>query len=405
LQCFERSLRHLPITLIEITTMAHCMYALIIHVLWWGKPFSVEEPTTQKIQGEKMRAILSYIWMSSAVSCPLPLYLKDDCPEFESIHFSPDMVDKQILRQVVPVYPDSSDTTHTGECIRSNDTCGSHTECAVSKVVTAGSSTSRTEQDSFKPVSDPEEPDIHVSTLSQRLKSYEPTIREFGGTSSSTSQDQTTKNVRLVPGQYLSNTGFCLRPESVHFKWFDDYYNETPLKKRIYLHKHDINRWSLASLAITQYGLPAPSIEDSNYIRLETSPISGKAFSSEHRNQMLWKIALINGLESVVYILAWNYVLSNDKASSLLRGSILFSFTPLVVIGILCLLRTLCGRSLSFSSESALVGPFIFFFLVSGVLYVTSKLSLIMLAVNDLFYLPEEAYQVATWANNFPHIF
>jgi hypothetical protein len=69
LQCFERPARKLPITLLEVVTMAHCVHALIIQFLWWGKPFSVGEPTTRVISGERMSAVLSYLWMSSAISC------------------------------------------------------------------------------------------------------------------------------------------------------------------------------------------------------------------------------------------------------------------------------------------------------------------------------------------------
>jgi hypothetical protein len=94
LQCFERSLQRLPLTLLEIVTMAHCVCGLIIRFLRWGKPFSVEQPTIT--DGEKMSAILSYMWMSSAVSCSWDGCSSDDCSEteFDSMLFCRDMVNR-----------------------------------------------------------------------------------------------------------------------------------------------------------------------------------------------------------------------------------------------------------------------------------------------------------------------
>jgi hypothetical protein len=88
MQCVERYLRKSPIILLEVVTMAHCLSALVIHCLWWKKPFEVVEPTTRIVSGEKMSAILSYMWMSSAVG-----YRQGGTgticeePEFESIRF------------------------------------------------------------------------------------------------------------------------------------------------------------------------------------------------------------------------------------------------------------------------------------------------------------------------------
>jgi len=175
LQCLERSLRQLPITLFEITTIAHCVYALIIHFLLWGKPFSVEEPTTRVVGGEKMSAIMSYMWMSSAIRCPYQ-DIRRELPEFESMRFCPDMVNREALPETV---------------------------------------------------------------------------------------------------------SFC---------------------------HHSYN--------------------DLNYVRLQTSHLPSKTLP-EHQKQILWKIAIINGLESMVYITAWNYSFSNGKGRVALRGCILFSFAPL----------------------------------------------------------------------------
>jgi hypothetical protein len=121
LQCFERALRKLPIILFEITTMAHCVYALIIHFLWWKKPFGIEEPTTRVISGEKMGAILSYMWSSSAISCPRQ-DLHTCSPEFESMLFCPNMVKREALPAAKTFCHHSDGPTNSGGCLQGSGT-------------------------------------------------------------------------------------------------------------------------------------------------------------------------------------------------------------------------------------------------------------------------------------------
>jgi hypothetical protein len=146
----------------------------------------------------------------------------------------------------------------------------------------------------------------------------------------------------------------------------------------------------------------------------------------EHRNQFLWKIAVISGLESMAYLFAWNYSLFNGKGETMLCGFILFSLTPLVstllsfVLSYLShaifgrstayfeywdtLIRALFSQTIDDSPRVVTIGP-VLYAVFSLSLYAVSKLILILFAVNDVFYLPDEAYQVAIWANYFPHIF
>jgi hypothetical protein len=56
----------LPITPLEINTIAHVACALMNYVLWWHKPKWVNRPTT--LQGDWTRAICAFMYMSSQVS-------------------------------------------------------------------------------------------------------------------------------------------------------------------------------------------------------------------------------------------------------------------------------------------------------------------------------------------------
>ena len=56
----------LPITLLEVNTLAHIACAMIIYALWWNKPKMVNEPT--RLKGEWAASICSYMYMSSQIS-------------------------------------------------------------------------------------------------------------------------------------------------------------------------------------------------------------------------------------------------------------------------------------------------------------------------------------------------
>lgn len=66
LQILGRVAVKLPITLLEVNTLAHVLCALIIYLLWWKKPKLINEPT--KLQGEWIGPICAYMYMSSQIS-------------------------------------------------------------------------------------------------------------------------------------------------------------------------------------------------------------------------------------------------------------------------------------------------------------------------------------------------
>ena len=237
----------------------------------------------------------------------------------------------------------------------------------------------------------------------------------------STDLRRSVNPVKLLPGQYLSIAGFCIRPESSRFHRLDIVdLSVTPLKQRVYLGKQDINRWSLASLAITKYALPVPSLHNMNYLRLQASYISGTWLPQAYQEQFLWKIALINVFENVIYLIVWNYSSLGNYGLGriIIRGSILFSFAPAITIvlrsGIYYCLRKNYGRVFyrrdgppengKSPSNSAIAITLLLFISLTLLFYVVLKFMVLINALEEIFYLPIEAYKVAPWANNFPHI-
>jgi hypothetical protein len=54
-QCFSRLATGLPISLLELNTLAHAFFALLAFLFWWNKPFDIDEPTL--LRGERAYGI------------------------------------------------------------------------------------------------------------------------------------------------------------------------------------------------------------------------------------------------------------------------------------------------------------------------------------------------------------
>ncbi|KAL8876517.1 MAG: hypothetical protein Q9198_005306 [Flavoplaca austrocitrina] len=65
-QCIARLAKSLPLSLLELNTVAHALCTLVIYLLWWHKPLDVEEPTL--IIDPKLAPMLAYMWMTSRIA-------------------------------------------------------------------------------------------------------------------------------------------------------------------------------------------------------------------------------------------------------------------------------------------------------------------------------------------------
>ncbi|KAL8829851.1 MAG: hypothetical protein Q9170_005992 [Blastenia crenularia] len=119
-QTISRLYSNLPITLLEVNTLAHIICAIIIYALWWNKPKLINEPT--KIQGNWVPPIAAYMFMSSQISGwkrVKPGILKKDWidPEFSILAFDCPSSQKSHLTAVAPCplhgKPSTSNTLST----------------------------------------------------------------------------------------------------------------------------------------------------------------------------------------------------------------------------------------------------------------------------------------------------
>ncbi|KAL8660892.1 MAG: hypothetical protein Q9202_006124 [Teloschistes flavicans] len=66
LQCIARTADGLPLTLLELNTLAHTICALAMYILWWNKPYDVHESVP--LSGDWVRPLSSAMWMFSRIS-------------------------------------------------------------------------------------------------------------------------------------------------------------------------------------------------------------------------------------------------------------------------------------------------------------------------------------------------
>lgn len=65
-QAIARLSQGLPVSLLEVNTIGHVLYALVIYILWWDKPREVGEPTV--LHGSWVNPLCSFMYMSSRIS-------------------------------------------------------------------------------------------------------------------------------------------------------------------------------------------------------------------------------------------------------------------------------------------------------------------------------------------------
>ena len=65
-QIISRLVLKLPLTLLEVNTLAHFFCAFIVYILWWNKPRWILEPT--KLEGDWTRPLSAFKYMTSMMS-------------------------------------------------------------------------------------------------------------------------------------------------------------------------------------------------------------------------------------------------------------------------------------------------------------------------------------------------
>lgn len=88
-QIIARAVQDLPISLLELTTLAHAFCMIVAYFLWWDKPFEVQEPVIINARPSDVtcREILGYMSMRTSHRLPeLRLRSLPDCHRFCAHH-------------------------------------------------------------------------------------------------------------------------------------------------------------------------------------------------------------------------------------------------------------------------------------------------------------------------------
>ena len=157
-QIVGRLVVDLPVTLLEVNTLAHVMCAMIIYVLWWDKPKLINEPT--RLRGDWAPPVSAYMYMSSQISGwrrTKPGILKKDWidPELAILALKPSAARTSELGMLTPIQKATSNkqrlafiaslrsiSTASISRLRADSDRGSFTTRPVSTMTARGESSS-----------------------------------------------------------------------------------------------------------------------------------------------------------------------------------------------------------------------------------------------------------------------
>ena len=348
LQSIVRVAKGLPLSLLEVNTIAHAICALLIYCLWWEKPFGVEAPS---LVYEGMD-ICAYMCMCSAFSTRTANFT-DLVPEFESINCRAAGYTANMRLDRDPREGPMIDILYWGSNAKEG-----------------------------------------TSSLINYVKSSEP------------------GSIELKAGHALLSTGFELRGSSLRFNDECRQYHtkrglrgpkSRQLEQRVNLRAEDIRRWDRASRAMAQFGLPHTR-QNMGYVRLS------KANDWPTSNGSLFCVDLggiaFSTMYGAIHAAAWNHDFVSPGEQLFWRASvILMMMVGALPVSVIFPLLVSLGASRKNGIRDGLVCVSGMLGVAFCVLYASARLFLVLESFRDLCYLPDEVYQVprSVWTSFIPH--
>lgn len=347
MSCAARLGQGLPLSLLEVTTLAHGLCTLVTYLLWWSKPLNVAEPTL--IRGKEAREACALMTMCSPDE-------KYTIFGTVSIQFPAEMASVTTLP--------SSDRS---SLLASSD--GSTSQQS------SGSTESLIEQKTF-------------ITL-------DPERQVLEGTDFTPKKDEAKTPFRNLKTLVLYNS----RTEP----W---YAKRRETSEPVVLRPADTARWQLAYTAMERYGLAKADIKlpEQPYVSPRTTLQSSSDFKGHgikaivHSNLSAVALTLIYGLP---HFLGWNARFPTPLEQRLWRmatmavtlwGTGMASVVALIII-IRLLMKDFTGER---RGEAALVA-------CAASLYIITAGYLLVESMRQLFYLEPAAYALPLWLNYLPH--
>lgn len=353
----------LPLSLLEVTTVAHGLCTLVTYALWWAKPLNIAEPTV--IRG-----------MEARKACALMLMCSPDAYHMlfgtVSITFPPELAFMTILDAGGP--PPGAE---------------SESLISTSQVLTSSTTTSQTV------------PLVEVGRMSplreQKSVSLAPEVQCLYGTNFTPRRQPIS-----TPWHSLKST-ILYRPDWV--PWYAK--RRGPDHDRI-LEPEDVHRWRLAYDAMGSYELTlervTEALPEKPYVSLRSTlqssaDFKGKGLSAIVRSNLF--ATMLTMVYGTPHFLGWNTRFPTLIERTLWRvataattfwGAGMASVVALIVI-VRKLMHNFTGER---RGEAGLVA-------VAASLYIITAGYLLLESLRQLLFLEPATYQLPAWSNYWPH--
>lgn len=352
--CIARLGQDLPLSLLEVTTVAHALCTLVTYLLWWSKPLNVAEPTL--IRGGEAREACALMAMCSpdeqhalfgTVSIQFPA-------EMASITTLPRTAEQRSLYSARSILSLSTTFASQGR---------------------SGSTENLLESEPF------------VTLLPER---------------------QLLERTEFTPKRESTKTPYhnlktMVLYDSRAIPW---YAKRRDPSEPVVLRSIDAARWRLASSAMKRYGLEAGNIKlpEKPYISPRSTLQSSSDFKGRgikaivRSNLSAMALTLIYGLP---HFLAWNARFPTPLEQRLWRVATvavtLWGTAMALVVALIVIIRLLMNDFTGERRGEALLVA------CAASLYIITAGYLLVESMRQLFYLEPAAYVLPSWSNYWPH--
>ena len=217
IQCLTRVAVHLPLTLLEINTLAHVLCTLVMFCLWMKKPYDIHEPLL--LSGDWVRPLSATMWMFSRISTQTKNEgdkTFHEWPEIERVIY----VDKQNLAKLIAKNTHSSGMEDPATSISLNEENDVERRGEGSpNLPFPGSGEIAIEMDGIQPLLS-EEPDLdsRAAGLRSDIQIVDLRTAEIARNKSQSASARYRDYVKLGRDQVVNNIGFGPKPDSHHFR-------------------------------------------------------------------------------------------------------------------------------------------------------------------------------------------
>ncbi|EIN12215.1 hypothetical protein PUNSTDRAFT_130485 [Punctularia strigosozonata HHB-11173 SS5] len=357
--CLSRIVQHLPLSLLEVSTVAHGLCTLITYLLWWSKPLNVSEPTL--IRGSRAMEACALMMMCSVEEYHMLYGVA--CIKFPAeMHFVKYSEESQDVRSE---HPNSSSPSASAPV----------PHFVFPQPVKVNSRDTR-----WRPKLLP------VSLLPET---------SFLGGANFTPKREIMKRPDFF--KLKSRILYGSQP----LPW---YIRNDRMDNPVTLDSEDIQRWMLASAAMRRYGLVAPPVPDKPYVMPYSTLQSSTDFKGHglpgiiRSNVSAVVLALTYG---VPHFLGWNAQFPTATERVLWRISTVvisswgtaMALTVATIVAVRLALGNFTGER---RGETRLVA-------CAAVPYIAMSGYLLVESLRQLLFLEPAAYELPSWSNYWPH--